>query len=265
PQQSKDILENPIYQQFSQNFGGGQEYGGMSRLYQINQANEYDIIILDTPPSQHAIDFINAPAQLKDFFSQSVLKFFLPEENDRSAAAQIISKGSGFALKVLQKLTGSNFIEDLSSFLSNFQGMYEAFRKQSDHVSALLEDSLTGFLIISGAEKPQLLDSSILYQKLSQMNLPFRGLIVNKSTPPREIEVASTSLPLNIQKRVNELFEQYKQQINYEDQIINELVQQFKKPAFVQKVSSLSHDVYNVETLLQFSHYLTNPISYKTI
>ena len=83
-EQAAEILKNPIYRQFSQNFGGAQEYGGMGRLFQIHEENKYELIILDTPPSQHAIDFINAPIQLRDFFSQSVLKYFLPGSEESS-------------------------------------------------------------------------------------------------------------------------------------------------------------------------------------
>ena len=128
------------------------------------------------------------------------------------------------ALKVLQKLTGSNFIQDLSDFLANFKGMYESFCMQANSVASLLADPKTSILIITGPERPQLLDSAILYEKLLEMKLHFKGLIVNKSTPSFEVK-ADLKGDSQFDKKINNLVLSHNRQIEYENRIVLELIE----------------------------------------
>lgn len=250
-EQERVILNNKIYQQLSANMGGGQEYGAMEGLYQIHHKHEYDLIILDTPPSQHALDFINAPLHLKEFFSQSVLRYFLAT-NTGSSAASMLNKTGILALKVLERLTGSRFLQDLSEFLEGFQGMYESFRKQAEHVSDLLRRQDTGFLIITSAEPQKLNEAGQFHLKLQELRMPFDGFVVNRCTPEFKTDLSLIPEGTLLEELVH-LKNVYNQQVEHEESLIQQL-RQFAPPA-LHKIPTFAEDVHNLEKLEQFYQY----------
>ena len=257
PDQAERIIGNPIYRQFSQNFAGAQEYGGIGRLHQVYTEKKYDIIILDTPPSQNAVDFINAPRHLKEFFSRSVLKYFLPgnEESIINTTSRIVAKGGIIALKIFNRLTGSYFMKDVAEFLSNFDGMYETFRRQSDEVMNLLADEKSAFLIILGPETQKMHESLALFDVFKEMGLPFRGFIVNMCTP-RLVGDVDALLREKNPAWLQSLLKEYKIQIDYEEIIIQKLMEKLSGSAFIKKVPTFPKDIHNLPVLIEYSRRL---------
>ncbi len=255
-QQIQKIRNNHIYQQLSQNLGGAHEYGAMERLYQIYSEGDYDLIVLDTPPSQNALDFIMAPLNLKEFFSQSVFKFFILGSVDvKSPSFRWTRRGKNLALKIFEKLTGSYFLKDLSDFLSHFHGMYEVFKEQADCVSRLLASPDTAFLIITSPQQQHLRESELLYHKFQEFRLSLRGLIINKCTPNFSTQISSNISSI-LQTELQYLAVQNARQSEYEQQVLDRFLSPHFKTMLVHKIPTFSRDVYNLETLVQFSKYL---------
>lgn len=252
------ILRNPIYQQFSNSLGGGQEYGGMGRLYQIHKSGEYDLLILDTPPSHHAIDFIMAPINFKNFFSTGVLQFFIQEEpKEPDIGSTLLNMGGDFAMKVFEKLTGSHFYKDLSEFIQNLQDLYKSFQIQANDVSNLLADKKTSFITISSPEKQQLVESHKLEQQLQDFGFQLNLLIVNKCNET-VIEENLDMLPANLQNNIKELLQKQKQQVEYEDSLINESIESMSTNIPYQKVPLFHKDIHDINSLLEYGSHLVS-------
>ncbi|MGK5095091.1 ArsA-related P-loop ATPase [Deltaproteobacteria bacterium TL4] len=257
--QAKAIFSSHIYQQGSQAMGGAQEYGAMEQLFQIYTENQYELIILDTPPSQHVIDFVTAPLNLKEFFSQSWFKYFLEGTHGKEAVQQrkqsLTSMGKNMALKYFEKLTGSHFLGEISFFLENFYGMYENIRNEATLVSDLLASPKTGFLIVTGPDQQQLMESRILLEKLVEFHLPFKGFIVNKCTPNFG-GYLNPQLPPALYLSLRHVIVQQQRHSTHESKMLLSLLAQFPQEAFVHKVPIISKEVYNIETLMKFNELL---------
>ncbi|MBF0351812.1 MAG: ArsA family ATPase [SAR324 cluster bacterium] len=251
-QQVRNILNNHIYQQLSHSMGGGQEYGAMEGLYALHLKNEYDLIILDTPPSQHALDFISAPLKLKEFFGQSVLKYFLEGQKEQIGRS-LAGKGGNLALKLFEKLTGSHFLSDLSDFLGNFQGMYEAIRDEAEQVSDLLASNETAFLAVSSPEKQQLIESFSLTRKLLEFHLPFKGLLINKCTPEFNFS-SSAEIPHELGQALERLLLNHQKHVNHENDMIRSIIGELPSSVFIQKLPIFPRDVHNMEILMELNY-----------
>lgn len=258
-EQIDQILNNSIYQQLSHTLGGGQEYGAMERLYQIHSEQTYDLIILDTPPSQNAIDFVMAPINMKEFFSQSVLRFLLlgGKNSSRQWSRNLLQKGGNLTLKLLEKLTGFQFIKDLSDFLLSFQGMYESFRVQAQHVSDLLSHSSTSFLIITGPEEQLIHESEELIRKITEFRLPLAGVLINKCYPKIEKLQKRLELPQSLQKEMEHLTLEHTHQLEYQEKLIQKLYRTLPNEVFVKQLPLFAIEMYQLNNLLQLSTYLS--------
>ncbi|MGK5093807.1 ArsA-related P-loop ATPase [Deltaproteobacteria bacterium TL4] len=256
PEQVQRVFSNHIYQQLSQTMGGGQEYGAMESLYQLHSEDQYELIVLDTPPSQHAIDFITAPLKLKEFFGQSVLKFFLEgakEQEDRNTRGwSLASRGGSLALKLFEKLTGSHFLGDVSEFLGGFHGMYEAIRDEAGHVSDLIGSPETAFLVVTSPDQQQLSESRTLIEKLGEFLLPFKGVIINKCTPELEAKLDS-SLPNILIATLEHMLLLHQRQYTHETELIQSMLAGVIQNAFISKIPIFPTDVHNLDSLIAFN------------
>ncbi|MCB1189331.1 MAG: ArsA family ATPase [Leptospiraceae bacterium] len=252
----QSILNNPIYQQFSNSLGGGQEYGGMGRLYQIHSSQKYDLLILDTPPSHHAIDFIMAPINFKNFFSAPILQFFLQKDQDATnISTNLINAGSDFAMKVFEKLTGSHFYKDLSEFIKNLQGLYKSFIIQAEAVSSLLANEKTAFLTITSPEKQQLVESYQLEKQLNNFGFRLHLLVVNKCNET-VVEENLDMLPENLRGNITELLQKQRKQAEHEDFLIKESIELVSTKLLYQKVPLFHKDIHDLNSLWEYGNCL---------
>lgn len=174
---SDEILDNRIYKQISGALAGSQEYMAMERLYEIHEQGEYDLLVLDTPPSRHALDFLDAPQRLVQFVDGRALKLFL---RPTGFGARIASRGASTILSVLRRLTGVDLIDDLSEFFNAMSGLVGGFRERATKVESLLAAAGTKFLIVTGPAGDPISEAVYLHDKLIEGELPFAGLVVNR-------------------------------------------------------------------------------------
>jgi anion-transporting ArsA/GET3 family ATPase len=172
------ILANPLYQNITGKFIQGHDYVAMERLYEIHQSGRYDLIVVDTPPTRNAIDFLDAPDRMADFFSSRLLRWLI---------APYRSRVIGFASKpfytVADRILGSQFLSDIAEFFILFQSMYDGFVERAKAVTALLEGPGTTFIVVSTLESAPAREAEYFMKLLAQRDLALGALVLNKVLP----------------------------------------------------------------------------------
>ena len=173
-----DVLGNRIYAQLSSAIAGSQEFSAVAKLYELDREGDYDTIVLDTPPSRNALDFLDAPDRLTEFFEGRALKLFLVPSG---IAGRLLGAGSAVVFGILKKLTGVNLLDDVSVLFRSMGTLIDGFRERSAAVKALLSDPTTTFLIVASPEREPVAEAIFFRRKLREAGLPFGGLIVNRA------------------------------------------------------------------------------------
>ena len=172
-----DVLGNRIYAQLSSAIAGSQEFSAVAKLYELDREGGYDAIVLDTPPSRNALDFLDAPDRLADFFDGRALKLFLVPTG---IAGRLLGAGTSVVFGILKRLTGVNLLEDVSVLLRSMGSLIDGFRERAAAVKALLCDPATTFLIVASPEREPVAEAIFFRRKLREAGMPFGGLIVNR-------------------------------------------------------------------------------------
>jgi anion-transporting ArsA/GET3 family ATPase len=173
----EDVLANRIYQQLSTAVAGSQEFTAVAKLYDLVRSDSYDVIVLDTPPSRNALDFLDAPDRLTNFFEGRALRAFLAPTG---LAARVVGRGSGVVFGVLKRVTGVDLLRDVSLFFRALGGLIDGFRERAAAVKAILSDPGTQFLIVTSPEPDPAEEAIFFHGKLLEAGMPFGGLIVNR-------------------------------------------------------------------------------------
>jgi anion-transporting ArsA/GET3 family ATPase len=171
------VLSNRIYQQLSSALAGSQEYMAMEKLYEIWSEDRYDLLVLDTPPSRNALDFLEAPNRLLQFIEGRALQVFLAPTG---VAAKVAGRGTSMMFSILKRITGVDLLHDLAEFFQAFSGMVAGFRERAGKVNELLADPKSAFLVVCGPQTEPIAEAIYFRGKLSEQGLPFGGAIVNK-------------------------------------------------------------------------------------
>lgn len=172
-----EVLGNRIYQQLSGAVAGSQEFTAVAKIHELHTSGRFDVLVLDTPPSRNALDFLDAPDRLTGFFEGRALKFFLAPTG---LAARAMGRGTGVVFGVLRRLTGVDLLEDLSVFFRALGGLLDGFRERAASVKALLSDPGTTFLVVTSPEREPAEEAIFFAGKLRESGMPFGGLIVNR-------------------------------------------------------------------------------------
>ena len=192
-----DVLANRIYQQLSSAVAGSQEFTAVAKLYELDRSGRFDVLVLDTPPSRNALDFLDAPDRLTGFLEGRALKVFLAPTG---LAAKVAAAGTSVVFGVLRRLTGVDLLDDLSVFFRALSGLIDGFKERAEGVKALLGDPATTFLIVSSAEREAVEEAIFFHGKLAEHGMPFGGLVVNRvhpldgGPPEADVEALTTAL-----------------------------------------------------------------------
>jgi len=175
-----EILANRIYRELSSALAGSQEFTAVAKLYDLNRSGDFDVIVLDTPPSRNALDFLDAPDRLTGFLEGRALRLFLAPSG---LAARVVGRGTSVVFSVLRRVTGVDLMNDLSVFFGALSGVLDGFRERAAGVKALLADSATTFLIVTSPEREPVEEAIFFRGKLREAGMPFGGLVVNRVHP----------------------------------------------------------------------------------
>jgi anion-transporting ArsA/GET3 family ATPase len=171
------VLGNRIYRELSTAVAGSQEYMAMERLYELHERGEFDLLVLDTPPSRNALDFLDAPDRLLRFIDSRSLQAFLAPGR---AGLRILGAGAGAAMSVLERITGIELLRDLGEFFSSFSSMVDGFRDRAKAVNELLRSDSTTFVLVTTPRAGSLEEAAELREQLHERQIDFRGAIVNR-------------------------------------------------------------------------------------
>ena len=172
-----EVLGNRIYQEISGAVAGSQEYTAMAKLYELDREGDFDLLVLDTPPSRNALDFLDAPDRLTHFFEGRALQVFL---RPTGLAGRLVGRGTGMVFSVLKRLTGVDLLEDLSVFFRSISGLLDGFKARATAVRTLLADPRTVFLLVTSPEREPVDESIFFWRKLTTARMPFGGVVVNR-------------------------------------------------------------------------------------
>lgn len=171
------VLNNRIYQQISGALAGSQEYMAMEKLFELHSEGRFDLLVLDTPPSRNALDFLDAPKRMTQFIEGKSLQIFI---KPTGLAARVASRGTGMVLSVLKRILGFDLLADLSEFFTAFSGMIDGFQDRAERVSSLLADDRTVFLIVCGPQTEPIDEAVFFHSKLVENKMNFGGAVVNR-------------------------------------------------------------------------------------
>jgi anion-transporting ArsA/GET3 family ATPase len=175
------ILKNKFYQSLSTALAGSQEYVAMEKLYELRTKNRAPLIVLDTPPATHAVDFLNAPGRILNFLDNDAAKFFLtPALKASKIGLGIFSFGSNQIAKTISKFTGTQTLQELAEFMVNISGMYEGFTQRAKDTRVLLESKKTAFVLVTTANEERLSETLALLRTLKQHRLHVAVVVVNR-------------------------------------------------------------------------------------
>jgi len=180
-----EVLSNRIYVQLSNAVAGSQEFTAIAKLYDLDASGRFDLLVLDTPPSRNALDFLDAPARLTGFFHGRAIKVFL---RPAGFGGRIIGKGTSVAFALLRRVTGVDLLNDLSVFFRALGGMIDGFVARAERVGALLSDPGTTFLIVTSPRHDPIEEAVFLHRRLRDAGMPFGGLVVNRVHEAPELD-----------------------------------------------------------------------------
>jgi anion-transporting ArsA/GET3 family ATPase len=255
-----EVLGNRIYQELSNAVAGSQEFTAMAKLYELDRDHDFDLIVLDTPPSRNALDFLDAPDRLTQFFEGRALQVFL---RPTGLAARVMGRGTGVVFGVLKRVTGIDLLEDLAVFFRSLSGMIDGFKERAEAVNKLLSDRGTVFLLVTSPEREPIDEAIFFWRKLRAARMPFGGVVVNRVhhdlLGDAEVEDVSAELVGDLGEklagRVADNFRDYHVLARRDAHNIERLGTQLRDDRLL-LVPYLDEDVHDIEGLARLDRYL---------
>ncbi len=277
------ILDNMLYKNISSAFAGSQEYMAMEKLFEIHTRGRYDLIVLDTPPTKHALDFLDAPRRMTDFLDGSILKWFLkPYFSAGKKGLRVFQRGTAVVLRTLEKVTGVTALKAASEFFLSFEGMYDGFKERAGAVYELLRSGTTAFLLVTSPDDITIEEAIYFYDKLVEYHMPIGGLIINRvhtdfasdtdiaGVMPQGddealIDKASNALAKSARekKAMRALIERMARNLNdfrdlaaIDEENIGRLTDHVDEKVIVKSVPFFDTDVYDISGLMRINRYV---------
>ncbi|WP_078843342.1 ArsA family ATPase [Streptomyces albus] len=181
PERARAILANPFYQSLSAGFAGTQEYMAMEKLGQLRARDEWDLIIVDTPPSRSALDFLDAPKRLGSFLDGKFIRVLMaPAKVGGRAGMKFLNAGMSVMTGTLSKLVGGQLLRDVQTFVAAMDTMFGGFRTRADATYRLLQAPGTAFLVVAAPEQDALREAAYFVERLAAEKMPLAGLVLNR-------------------------------------------------------------------------------------
>jgi anion-transporting ArsA/GET3 family ATPase len=189
PERAQQILDNPFYQTLSSSFAGTQEYMAMEKLGQLRAGDRWDLIVVDTPPSRSALDFLDAPNRMSRFLDGTMIRLLTAPSR---TGFKIASASFMFFSRIISKILGGQLLRDISSFVAALDTMFGGFRERATATYELLRRPGTWFLVVATPEPDALREASYFVDRLSAEQMPLAGLVLNRTHPPTTTVLSAT-------------------------------------------------------------------------
>jgi anion-transporting ArsA/GET3 family ATPase len=253
------VLSNRIYQELSNAVSGSQEYMAMEKLYELHQEERYDLLVLDTPPTRNALDFLDAPERLSRFVDSRSLQLFM---RPGRLGLKVFGRGTGVLFSVLKRVTGVDLLTDLSDFFQSFGDMAEGFRERAARVNDLLGDRRTTFLLVTSPRRAAVDEAIFFHRRLRERRLPFGGVVVNRMNTlavegedPREDELTEL-LGDDLGRKVAGNLHEYEALAARDRENVKRLARELRAGSPPILVPNLDDDVHDIGGLIELNEYL---------
>ncbi|WP_433600751.1 ArsA family ATPase [Nocardia sp. CA-135953] len=180
PEKAEQIFANPFYQTVASSFGGTQEYMAMEKLGQLAGRKEWDLIVVDTPPSRNALDFLDAPQRLGNFLNGRMIRVIMAPGR---GVTRLVTGAMSLAVRAVSTIVGGQMLKDASIFLQSLESLFGGFQDRANRTYAMLSKPGTHFLVVAAAEPDALREASFFVDRLSTERMPLAGLILNRTHP----------------------------------------------------------------------------------
>jgi anion-transporting ArsA/GET3 family ATPase len=175
------VLSNPIYRHVSDALAGSVEYSAMEKVFQLCEQERFDLVIVDTPPAQHALDFLDAPQRMVEFLESRIVQILIhPAMAAGRLGFKVFHRGARKVLQLLERVSGLGFLEDISEFLMAFEKMSEGFRDRAVQVSELLLGPEAAFVLVAGPARESALQAEQLHDRLEATGVPLSAVLINR-------------------------------------------------------------------------------------
>jgi anion-transporting ArsA/GET3 family ATPase len=189
PERAEQILANPFYQSLSSSFAGTQEYMAMEKLGQLRASEQWDLIIVDTPPSRSALDFLDAPKKMGRFLDGTMIRLLTAPSR---AGLKFVSAGFMVFSRIISKVLGGQLLRDISAFVTALDSMFGGFRERATATYEMLRMPGTSFVVVATPEPDALREASYFVDRLSAEGMPLAGLVLNRTHPPTTTVLSAT-------------------------------------------------------------------------
>jgi anion-transporting ArsA/GET3 family ATPase len=276
PEQASRILANHYYQQISSALAGSQEFMAMEKLYELHESGKYDVLVLDTPPTRHALDFLDAPKKMMGFMDEGVLSLFLtPSRIAGKLGFGLFTSSSAMMFTLLQRITGFQVLRDISDFVGSFGGMHAGFRDRAGKVQEFLRAGGSSFVLVTSPAPPTVEEAEFFFGKLAEYRMPFGGVIVNRvhadaldetgageqwqrmrSHPAEIFRSLGATGPLPLAERIADNFDRFQTLAEADAAQIAHLKKTCQGPHFWRTVPAFELDVHDLSALAHLNTYL---------
>ncbi len=260
PERAEEIKANRVYRELSTAVSGSQEFTAVAKLYELDRDGHFDLLVLDTPPSRNALDFLDAPGRLTSFLEGRALKTFI---RPTGLGMRVLGRGAAPLLAALRRVTGVDLLSDLSAFFGLLGDMTEDFSVRARQVEQMLKSDQTAFLLVTSAQSAAIDEAIWFWRTLEQSGLPFAGVIVNRvhhdvlgdAEPGDVLAALDGRLPADLAARVAENFADYHRLARRDQLGVARLGGELSDRPLVM-VPHLDDDVHDVEGLLRVHRFL---------
>lgn len=268
PQRARAIKSNRIYQTLSSTLSGTQEYMAMEKLHELHVTGDWELLLIDTPPTRSALDFLDAPRRMTDFLEGRLLRaLLLPGMATGKGLTRMIGFGTQTFMRVAGRVTGMELLEDLANFFRNFEGLYDGFKQRAEEVRTLLSVPDSRFVVVATPQPPPLREARFFLERLQQEGLHTAGVVVNRvhlscGDCPRDeqLQRASRAQPDDLEGRAAagglRLLADMQNLSLRERHDVAAALYGLRPPALVE-VPLLHSDVHNLHTLAEVAEALT--------
>lgn len=252
------ILQNRFYQAMSSALAGSQEYIAMEKLWELRTQRDYPLIVLDTPPTAHALDFLDAPNRILDFLDNDSAKWLLtPALAAGKVGLKLFSFGSSYVAKTISRFTGTETLQELAAFMLAISGLNEGFRERAHQTRALLAAKTTAFVLVTGPMPDRMEEAVYFYTLLKQNHLQVAALVVNRVQPPVPDAhwAAAARLPDPLKRKMEQTLEELELLAAADAKGIERLKERCPDtPLLV--VPRFDRDVHDLKSLWEASQFL---------
>jgi anion-transporting ArsA/GET3 family ATPase len=260
PERAEEIKANRVYRELSTAVSGSQEFTAVAKLYELDRDGDFDLLVLDTPPSRNALDFLEAPGRLNSFLEGRALKAFI---RPTGVGMRILGRGAAPFMGALRRVTGVDLLSDLSTFFGLIADMAGDFSERAAQVEKLLRADTTAFLLVTSAQRASIEEAIWFRRTLGETGLPFAGVIVNRVHHDLlgDAEAGDVAAELGdaldpeLAARVAETFAEYHALARRDEVGVRRLERELDGSPLL-LVPHLDQDVHDVDGLLRVHRFL---------